>query len=140
MRLQEVLAALNLQYVKTIDRSHRHYLVRDGDGNLYIVIVTNRVLRHPKALGINYDNEMFGIKKFYIDYYLRKGDYAGVIWLYNGDAYIAKAREIRETIGILGSCIKRGFEVICHYPVSACKRIPLNEGLRKFMSSGSRCW
>jgi len=132
MRLGEVLSRLGMTYVKTLDRSHRHYLVRDGDGNLFILIFTNRTLRKPKSLGIDYEGEMFGLKRHYIDYYLRTGNYAGVIWVYSGDAYIADSYAVREVVALLKTCVKRGFEVICHYPVKSAKRVPLSDGLTKF--------
>jgi len=139
MRLQDALAVLGLTYVKTLDRQHQHFLARDSGGSLYLIIYTRRTLRRPKALGIDYDGPMLGIRKSYIDYWLKQSvEY--VVWVIGSDAYIASSKDVRETISLLASCVKRGYEVICHYPLSAAKHVVLNQGLSRFMREGGRCW
>ena len=141
MRLSDALAVLGLTYVKTLDRKHQHFLARDSGGSLYLIIYTRRTLRRPKALGIDYDGPMLGVRKQYLDYWLRSGNAVGIIWVIGGDAYIASnPKAILETISILASCVKRGYEVICHYPLSAAKHVVLNQGLSRFMREGGRCW
>ena len=126
---------LGLKFVKVVDIEHNHILARDSDA-LYLVILTNKVLRHPRSLGIEFNNEMFGIRRHYIDYELRHlCNY--VIWVYRGIAYIAKSTDVIKFVMTRNCCIKRRYEVVCHYPVELCRKVTLRIGLSKFLGSSS---
>ncbi len=137
--LEQLLNHLGLRVIEVKDRSHNHFIARSvnpDEYGLYLVIVTNRVLNNPKANGIPYSGKMFGIRKSYVDYELIHA-VKYVIWIYNGDAYIARSEDIRKFVynafpGIT-TCIKKRYEVICHYPVSLCKKVTPNLGLSKFL-------
>ena len=134
--IEAILDALGLRVVQVKDYHHQHFLARDHDGNLYLVIITNRTLRNPKAVSIPFDGEMFGIRKSYVDYELLQL-VDKVLWIYRGDAYLADAAKVRKFVykafpGI-DTCVKRGYEVICHYPIKLCKKMTVNIGLNRFL-------
>ena len=132
MKAARVIESLGLRVVKVLDKHHGHYLAIDGSDKLYLIITTTRTLRHPKSLGINFDGEMLGIRKQYIDYYLMQ-NVEFVIWVIGNKALKASAVDVRKLVSMLGTCIKRGYEVICHYPVAAAKETLLAEGLEKWL-------
>ncbi len=102
----------------------------------YLVIRTNRVLRNPRSVGVKIDGPALGIKKYYVEYKLINVNY--VLWLLGSEARLAHAREVRSFVipRMNEVCIKRGFEVVCHYPLSMTKVIRAEAGLTKFMRWG----
>ena len=56
--------------------------------------------------------------------------------LLKGEVYLADAKDIRKFVysGLPGvdTCVKRRYEVICHYPIELCQNITPQLGLTKF--------
>ena len=135
MRISRLLEVYGLKVIKTLDRVHGHYICASSEpGVYYLVIKTSRVLKYPRSNGINYDGPMLGIRQSYASYLTMTVNY--VAWLLNGELVVANARDVLRFITANNVCVKKGFEVICHYPLSMTKRVITEPGLMKFMRWG----
>ena len=141
----DIMKGLGYSYVKMLSMAHQHFIFRRND-ELVLVIKTNRVLRNPRKVGINYDGAMLGIRKNYVEYELRLVC-GKVIWIHRVGTHSdrkpvtllrmleAKSRDVIDFVTRNRTCIKRGFEVICHYPVKLTKEVWRyeHEGLERFI-------
>lgn len=86
--------------------------------SMYIVM-TNRTLRRPRGVGINYDGEMVGIRRLALLDSLVHGRL--IVFVVSSCIYCIEPGRAEKIAEELRSCINNGTEWICHIPLKELK-------------------
>jgi len=126
-----VISKLNFDIVRYYpsDVKHSHYTLVTRDGRKIYFILTNRVLRYPLSMDINYRGAMLGINRDVLYEIIRDGTYVAVMWGVKGDldnlsVFFVPIKRLAEYTKPFSryentTCRRvRGSEkYVCHYPV-----------------------